>query len=112
MEVRLYSHKRGKLTVGILKHAGEIKGKIPEVLFGTLNVANAPTAVSSHPLLTSMFHFYLMQVKKVVKKVFKGWRKKRGLDNLRNDNFAYHLRRRRFVSKLICEGIVGGSCAG
>ncbi|XP_068704567.1 uncharacterized protein [Montipora foliosa] len=54
----------------------------------------------------------LSEVGKSVKKVFKGWRKKRGLDKLRNDDFAHHLRRRRFVSKFICEGIVGGSCAG
>ncbi|XP_068704515.1 uncharacterized protein [Montipora foliosa] len=51
-------------------------------------------------------------VKKFVKKVFKGWRKKRGLDKLRNDDFAHHLRRRRFISKFICEGIVGGGCRG
>ena len=47
-----------------------------------------------------------------MKKVFKGWKRKRGLEKLRNDNFAQHLRRRRFVSKFICEGIVGGSCEG
>ncbi|CAH3028156.1 unnamed protein product [Porites evermanni] len=54
----------------------------------------------------------LAPVGKAVKKVFKGWKKKRGLEKLRNDNFAQHLRRRRFVSKFICEGIVGGSCEG
>ena len=56
--------------------------------------------------------FLQSKVGKAVKKVFKGWKKKRGLEKLRNDNFAQHLRRRRFVSKFICEGIVGGSCEG
>lgn len=31
---------------------------------------------------------------------------------MRNEDFAVHVRRRRFVSKIICEGIVGGSCNG
>ena len=31
---------------------------------------------------------------------------------MRNEDFAVHVRRRRFVSKIICEGLVGGSCNG
>ena len=31
---------------------------------------------------------------------------------MRNEDFAIHVRRRRFVSKIICEGVVGGSCNG
>ncbi|KAK3701098.1 hypothetical protein QZH41_015878, partial [Actinostola sp. cb2023] len=45
-----------------------------------------------------------------VKKIFKGWRRKRELQNRQNELFALHIRRRRFISKLICEGIVGGGC--
>ncbi|XP_058970157.2 uncharacterized protein [Pocillopora verrucosa] len=53
----------------------------------------------------------LAPVGKAIKKVFKGWRKKRELDNIRNEQFAIHLRRRRFISKVICEGLVGGGCS-
>ncbi|KAJ7381185.1 hypothetical protein OS493_004785 [Desmophyllum pertusum] len=52
----------------------------------------------------------LAPVGKAIKKVFKGWRKKRELEHMRNENFAVHLRRRRFISKIICEGLVGGTC--
>ena len=31
---------------------------------------------------------------------------------MRNENFALHIRRRRFISKIICEGLVGGGCKG
>ena len=31
---------------------------------------------------------------------------------MRNENFALHIRRRRFISKIICEGLVGGGCNG
>ena len=31
---------------------------------------------------------------------------------MRNEDFAVHVRRRRFVSKIICEGVVGGGCNG
>ena len=31
---------------------------------------------------------------------------------MRNEDFATHVRRRRFVSKIICEGVVGGGCNG
>ncbi|KAL9979348.1 hypothetical protein ACROYT_G016999 [Oculina patagonica] len=53
----------------------------------------------------------LSSVGKAIKKAFKGWRKKREIEKMRNENFAIHIRRRRFVSKIICEGIVGGGCS-
>ena len=31
---------------------------------------------------------------------------------MRNEEFALHIRRRRFISKVICEGLVGGGCSG
>lgn len=31
---------------------------------------------------------------------------------MRDENFALHIRRRRFISKIICEGLVGGGCSG
>lgn len=52
----------------------------------------------------------LAPVGKFFKKVFKGWRRKRELQRVRNELFEVHIRRRRFISKLICEGIVGGGC--
>ncbi|XP_048580608.1 uncharacterized protein LOC5507741 isoform X2 [Nematostella vectensis] len=52
----------------------------------------------------------LAPVGKFFKKVFKGWRRKRALQQKQNELFAVHIRRRRFISKLICEGIVGGGC--
>ena len=52
------------------------------------------------------------QVGKAIKKFFKGWRRRRELQDLRNAEFAVHIRRRRFISKIICEGIVGGGCKG
>ncbi|XP_020601762.1 uncharacterized protein LOC110040832 [Orbicella faveolata] len=52
----------------------------------------------------------LSSVGKAFKKAFKGWRKKRELEKMRNEDFASHVRRRRFVSKIICEGVVGGGC--
>lgn len=29
-----------------------------------------------------------------------------------NEKFALHIRKRRFVSKVLCEGLVGGGCDG
>lgn len=52
------------------------------------------------------------QVGKAIKKFFKGWKKRRDLQDMRNENFALHIRRRRFISKIICEGLVGGGCKG
>ncbi|KAL9979352.1 hypothetical protein ACROYT_G017003 [Oculina patagonica] len=54
----------------------------------------------------------LAPVGKAIKKFFKGWRKRRELQDMRNENFALHIRKRRFISKLICEGLVGGGCRG
>ena len=48
----------------------------------------------------------------MAKKVLKGWKKKRALQDMRNKEFALHIRRRRFISKVICEGIVGEGCSG
>jgi hypothetical protein len=31
---------------------------------------------------------------------------------MRNELFEQHIRRRRFISKILCEGIVGGGCTG
>ena len=56
--------------------------------------------------------FNLAQVGKFFKKVFSGWKRKREIERMRNDLFEQHIRRRRFISKLICEGIVGGGCKG
>ena len=53
-----------------------------------------------------------LQIGKAIKKFFKGWRRRRELQDMRNTEFALHIRRRRFISKLICEGIVGGGCKG
>ena len=58
------------------------------------------------------FLFYCYQVGKAIKKFFKGWRKRRELRDMRDENFALHIRRRRFISKIICEGLVGGGCSG
>ncbi|XP_067053119.1 uncharacterized protein [Acropora muricata] len=52
----------------------------------------------------------LAPVGKAIKKFFKGWKKRRDLQDMRNENFALHIRRRRFISKIICEGLVGGGC--
>ena len=45
-----------------------------------------------------------------VRRAFRGWKKKR--DSERNELFEEHIRRRRFVSKIFCDGIIGGSCKG
>ena len=55
--------------------------------------------------------FYL-QVGRFFKKVFSGWKRKREIERMRNQLFEEHIRRRRFLSKIICEGIVGGGCKG
>ena len=47
-----------------------------------------------------------------VKKFFKGWKRRREILDKRNENFELHLRRRRFISKILCEGVVGGGCNG
>ena len=44
------------------------------------------------------------------KRTFRGWKKKR--DSERNALFEEHIRRRRFVNNIFCDGIVGGSCKG
>ncbi|XP_022792631.1 uncharacterized protein LOC111331727 [Stylophora pistillata] len=52
----------------------------------------------------------LAPVGKAIKKFFKGWKRRREILDKRNENFELHLRRRRFISKIICEGVVGGGC--
>lgn len=47
-----------------------------------------------------------------MKSFFKGWRRRRSLIAQRDENFDIHIRNRRFISKFICEGIVGGGCKG
>ena len=42
----------------------------------------------------------------------RGLRRKRDLERALNQDFVVHLRRRRFVTKVICEGLVGGGCSG
>ena len=42
----------------------------------------------------------------------RGQRNKRDLERALNHEFMLHVRRRRFISKVICEGIVGGGCQG
>ena len=54
----------------------------------------------------------LLQVGNAIKKFFKGWKKRREIQDMRNENFALHIRRRRFISKILCEGLVGGGCIG
>eukprot|EP00795_Rhopilema_esculentum_P012584 gene12584-3284_t len=54
----------------------------------------------------------LAKVGKAIKKFFSGWRRRRSIINRRNENFDLHIRNRRFISKLICEGLVGGGCRG
>ena len=49
---------------------------------------------------------------RAIKKFFSGWRRRRSLISRRNENFDLHVRNRRFISKLICEGLVGGGCRG
>ena len=44
------------------------------------------------------------------KRFFRGWKKKR--DTERNALFEEHIRRRRFVNKIFCDGIIGGGCKG
>ena len=55
---------------------------------------------------------YRQQVGKAIKKFFKGWKKRREIQDMRNENFDLHIRRRRFISKILCEGLVGGGCSG
>nr|XP_058970077.1 uncharacterized protein LOC131796502 [Pocillopora verrucosa] len=52
----------------------------------------------------------LAPVGKAIKKFFKGWKRRREILDKRNENFELHLRRRRFISKILCEGLVGGGC--
>ncbi|XP_066934153.1 uncharacterized protein [Clytia hemisphaerica] len=54
----------------------------------------------------------LAKVGRAVKSFFKGWRRRRSLMAQRDENFHIHVRNRRFISKFICEGIVGGGCRG
>eukprot|EP00794_Sanderia_malayensis_P009954 gene9954-10974_t len=48
----------------------------------------------------------------ITKKMWRGWRRRRSLISRRNENFDIHVRNRRFISKLLCEGVVGGGCRG
>lgn len=57
-------------------------------------------------------HVFPLQIGNAIKKFFKGWRKRRELQDMRNEDFALHIRKRRFISKIICEGLVGGGCKG
>ena len=59
-----------------------------------------------------MSNVCLLQVGNAIKKFFKGWKKRREIQDMRNENFALHIRRRRFISKVLCEGLVGGGCIG
>ncbi|CAB3978528.1 sushi, von Willebrand factor type A, EGF and pentraxin domain-containing 1-like [Paramuricea clavata] len=52
----------------------------------------------------------LAPVGRFFKKIFSGWKRKREIERMRNELFEQHIRRRRFISKIICEGIVGGGC--
>lgn len=52
----------------------------------------------------------LAPVGKAIKKFFKGWKRRREIQDMQNENFALHIRKRRFISKIICEGLVGGGC--
>ena len=54
----------------------------------------------------------MLQVGKAIKKFFKGWKRRREIQDMQNENFALHIRKRRFISKIICEGLVGGGCKG
>ncbi|XP_065060118.1 uncharacterized protein LOC135687479 [Rhopilema esculentum] len=54
----------------------------------------------------------LSKAGKVIKKALWGWRRRRSLISQRNGEFDLHIRSKRFVSKFICEGIVGGGCKG
>lgn len=55
---------------------------------------------------------YRQQAFNAAKKFFKGWKGRREILDKRNENFELHLRRRRFISKILCEGLVGGGCNG
>ena len=55
---------------------------------------------------------YRQQAFKAGKKFLKGWKGRREILDKRNENFELHLRRRRFISKILCEGLVGGGCNG
>ena len=46
------------------------------------------------------------------RRFFRGWKKKRDSEGMRNELFEEHIRRRRFVNKIFCDGIIGGGCKG
>jgi len=54
-------------------------------------------------------------IAKVAKKVgrwFSSWGRRRRAISQRDEHFDIHIRKRRFISKWICEGLVGGGCRG
>lgn len=79
-----------------------------------LLVTNLPKKLKQ--AMWTLFFLYngtTQQVGNFFKNLIPGWRRKRELALVRNELFEAHIRRRRsFISKILCEGLVGGGCKG